>query len=147
MAMSHLIILIAESFKALRMTGRKRGLGSEVPSKKSEVPSKKKYRCNVAGCAVTPRGCDLPKHYKTKTNWDKVIKSRAVMGTAALERQLGVVDAHTRFCYEQGYTEAKLPQWESHIAVKGNNECDEGRESTSTGPKQLKLTELFQVKK
>ena len=79
--MSH---LIAETCRASRMTGRKRGLGLEVPSKK-------KYRCNAAGCTVTPRGCDLPKHYKTKTNWDKVIKLRAVMGTAALERQLSAV--------------------------------------------------------
>jgi len=136
MSQSH---LISESCRVFRMTGRKRGLGSEVPSKM-------KYHCNAAGCAVTPRGCDLPKHYKTKTNWEQVTKLRAVMGTAALERQLGSVDAHTRFCYKQGYTEAKLPQWESHVSVKGNTEC-EGRESSSTGPKQSKLTELFQVKK
>ena len=67
------------------------------------------------------------------------------MGTAALDRQLGSVDAHTRFCYEQGYTEAQLSQWESHVSVKGNTECDEGRESSSTGPKQSKRTELFFV--
>ena len=78
---------------------------------------------------------------------EKVTKLRAVMGTAALDRQLGSVDTHTRFCHKQGYTEAKLPQWESHVSVKGNTECNEGRESSSTGPKQLKLTELFQVKK
>ena len=32
------------------MTGRKMGLGSEVPSNM-------KYHCNAAGCAVTPCGC------------------------------------------------------------------------------------------
>ena len=63
------------------MTGRKRGLDSEVPSKKL-------YRCNAVGCAVTPRGCDLPNHYQTKTNWEKVKKLRATMGTSALEKQL-----------------------------------------------------------
>ena len=121
------------------MTGRKRGLDSEVPSKKL-------YRCNAVGCAVTPCGCDLPNHYQTKTNWEKVKKLRATMGTSALEKQLEAADPHTRFCYQQGYTEQKLPRWESHVFVKVNVVSGEGGERTGTGHKQSKLTDLFQVK-
>ena len=44
MSQSH---LISESCRVFRMTGRKRGLDSEEPSKM-------KYHCNAAGCAVTP---------------------------------------------------------------------------------------------
>ena len=54
------------------MSWRKRGLGSMVPSML-------KYRCNAAGCAILPRGCDLPTHYKTKINWDTVRELRAAM--------------------------------------------------------------------
>ena len=117
------------------MTGRKRGL-------ESEVPSKKLYRCNAVGCSVTPRGCDLPKHYQTKTNWETVQKLRVTMGTSALEKQLEAADPHTKFCFQQGYTEKKLPRWESHVSVKVNIVSGDRGE---TGPKQSKLTELFQV--
>jgi hypothetical protein len=123
------------------MSGRKRGLGSMVPR-----PSMQKYRCNAAGCAITPRGCDLPTHYKTKSNWDTVRELRAAMGTSALEKQLEAADPHTRFCFQQGYTEKKLPRWESHVSVKVVSGREEG-EGASTAPKQSKLTDLFQVKK
>ena len=109
-------------------------------------PSMQKYRCNAAGCAITPRGCDLPTHYKTKSNWDTVRELRASMGTSALEKQLEAADPHTRFCFQQGYTEKKLPRWESHVSVKVVSGREEG-EGASTGPKQSKLTDLFQVKK
>ena len=62
---------ISESCRVFRMTGRKMGLGSEVPSNM-------KYHCNATSCAVTPCCCDLPKHLTTKTNWEKVTKLKAV---------------------------------------------------------------------
>ena len=60
------------------MTGRR----SVVPGLDGGK-SKKKYRCQASGCGVTPRGCDLSQHYKSKTDWDMVNKMKAAMGTPA----------------------------------------------------------------
>ena len=113
--------------------GSKRGVGGEQKSKMN-------YRCKVEGCSVTPRGCDVPKHYKTKTDWEKVTELREVMGGAILERQLKQVDGHTRFCFEQGFTETKLPRWQTHVPVPASSEG----ESSGSGLKQARL-EHFQV--
>ena len=59
---------------------------SERPRKVSN--SRRLYMCKVPGCTVTPRGCDVSKHYKTKTDWSEVRELKAVAGSAALKAKL-----------------------------------------------------------
>ena len=103
--------------------------------------SKKKYRCQASGCGVTPRGCDLSQHYKSKTDWDIVKKMKAAMGTAAREKLLQEADPHTRFIIEKHYAENRLPTYTSHVMV--NEVTVEG---SNAGPKQMKMDGFFQVR-
>jgi hypothetical protein len=120
------------------MTGRR----SVVPGLEGGR-SKKKYRCQASGCGVTPRGSDLSQHYKSKTDWDKVKRMNAAMGTAALEKLLQEADPHTRFIFEKHYAENRLPTYTSHIMV---NETEVTVEGSNAGTKQLKIGGFFQVR-
>ena len=44
---------------------------------------KLKYRCKC--CTVTPRGCDLKRHYKNNVNWPLVKQLKAAKGTEVQE--------------------------------------------------------------
>lgn len=104
--------------------------------------NKKKYRCQANGCKVTPRGNDLASHYKTKTDWVQVKNMAAAVGDAALERMLQQAGPHnTRYIFEKGYSEKRLPHWANHVMVK-EPEAEEG----SAGPRQLKIAGFFQVR-
>ena len=81
------------------MSGRKRGLKGLKGVKRS----RQMFMCKVPGCKVTPRGCDLSKHYKNRTDWSKVKELRAVVGTDAVQRELEQVDSHTRFAFTNNY--------------------------------------------
>ncbi len=121
--------------------GSKRGVGGEQKSKMN-------YRCKVEGCSVTPRGCDVPKHYKTKTDWEKVTELREVMGGAILERKLEQVDGHTRFCFEKGFTETKLPRWQTHVPYRRavvHGTCSPYRRRVTHGTSRLAMLHLCWV--
>ena len=131
------------------MSGRKRGLGPGAGPGAGPVAgvniSKRNYRCKVPGCSATPRGCDVPRHYKRSTDWLKVRELKLVVGSEALERELEQVDGHTRFAFVNKYTEKNLPTWVTHAPVPVAMDPTNG-ESSGTGPKQSKLSDHFQVK-
>jgi hypothetical protein len=102
--------------------------------------SKKKYRCQASGCGVTPRGCDLSQHYKSKTDWDVVRRMKAAMGTAARDKLVQEADPHTRFIIEKHYDENRLPTYTSHVMVHEVTVV-----GSNTDPKQLKIGGFFQV--
>ena len=97
---------------------------SERPRKVSN--SRRLYMCKVPGCTVTPRGCDVSKHYKTKTDWSEVRELKAVAGSAALKAKLEQAEGHTKFAFVNNYSEEHLPTW----ATRGR--C--GRSSVGKNP-------------
>ena len=123
------------------MSWRKRGLKGLKGVKRS----RRMFMCKVPGCKVTPRGCDLSKHYKNRTDWSKVKELRAVVGTDAVQRELEQVDSHTRFAFTNNYTEDMLPMWTTHVPVQVAIDTSDD-EGTSTGPKQSRLFDHFKVK-
>ena len=88
---------------------------SERPRKVSN--SRRLYMCKVPGCTVTPRGCDVSKHYKTKTDWSEVRELKAVAGSAALKAKLEQAEGHTKFAFINNYSEEHLPTWATHAPV------------------------------
>ena len=81
--------------------------------KKGEVPSMLKYQCYA--CSCHPRGCDIPKHYSVKTNWEVLARMRSTAGGALEEG----ADPHTLYMFEKGYTRKFGPTWRSHQRWKG----------------------------
>ena len=62
---------------------------------------KLKYRCKC--CTVTPRGCDLKRHYKNNVNWPLVKQLKAAKGTEVQELRDGA-DQHSLFIFDRGYS-------------------------------------------
>ena len=84
--------------------------------------AKQKFKCKVAGCDVTPRGCDLPRHYRNLTNWKMLGKLRAAMGDTEVEKLLEGADSHTTYIYRNGYSEKRLPTHNTHAMVAAQRE-------------------------
>ena len=81
---------------------------------------------------MTPRGCDLKKHYKNLVNWPLVNLLKAAKGTQLQElRDKG--DRHTLFIFDRGYSRENLPSYQNHVEAKeANVEVDE--EENEAGP-------------
>ena len=94
-----------------------------------------KYRCK--GCAVTPRGCDLKKHYKTNVNWPLLKRLKAAKG-AELQELRDEADRHTLFIFDRGYSWENLPSYQNHAEAK---EANTGRIEAGPG----RITGFFQV--
>ena len=92
--------------------GRKSVLGFEGGK------TKKLFKCQVAICSVTPRGCDVPKHYDNRTNWELLEEMRNTLFEDKLESLREKADPHTLFMFSKGFTKTRLPTWSSHIMVK-----------------------------
>ena len=122
------------------MPGRGRPAGQAKPGCEGGR-NKKKYRCQANGCNVTPRGNDLANHYKAKTDWDEVKKMAAAVGDAALEKMLQQAGPHTRYIFQKGYSEKRLPHWANHVMVK-----EPEAEESIAGPGQPKIGGFFQVR-
>ena len=90
--------------------GRSAQLGSEGGR------SKQKFRCR--GCNVTPRGCDLRKHYKCNVNFDLLKLLKAAVGAADLQKLKDRADKHTLFFFDRDYSKERLPSWQTHTEVK-----------------------------
>ena len=114
----------------------------ERMGKTGTTRAKMKYRCMATGCQVTPRGCDIMVHYRTKTNWDLVAKMKAAVGDAALERLKGEADPHSLFIFMRGYSRTRLPVFATHVCVKEGTEEVEER---ALQQKQHSLTRFMQV--
>ena len=80
-----------------------------------------KYRCK--GCAVTPRGCDLKKHYKTNVNWPLLKRLKAAKG-AELQELRDEADRHTLFIFDRGYSWENLPSYQNHAEAKEANKTE-----------------------
>lgn len=80
--------------------------------------SKQLYKCQAANCSVTPRGCDLQKHYESKTNWDLVSRMRTTLSEDKVARLSKEADPHTLFIFSKGYTRTRLPTWVTHVMMK-----------------------------
>ena len=76
---------------------------------------KLKYRCKC--CTVTPRGCDLKRHYKNNVNWPLVKQLKAAKGTEVQELRDGA-DQHSLFIFDRGYSSENLPSYQNHVLVK-----------------------------
>ena len=111
-------------------------------------PSKLKYQCHC--CSVTPRGCDLKKHYKTNVNWKMFEQLKGTVGEAAMEELRAKADPHTIFIFEGGYSEEKLPTYHSHSTVNLNTSTRVGKEAgqeTARGAGLQKyIGDFFQVR-
>ena len=94
-----------------------------------------KYRCK--GCAVTPRECDLKKHYKTNVNWPLLKRLKAAKG-AELQELRDEADRHTLFIFDMGYSWENLPSYHNHAEAK---EANTGRIEAGPG----RITGFFQV--
>ena len=88
--------------------------------------SKQLFKCKVSSCEVTPRGCDLPRHYMNLTNWKLVAKLRAAVGDTEVERLLEGADGHTTYIYRNQYSEKRLPTHNTHAMVAVRNEEGQG---------------------
>ena len=104
--------------------------------------AKRKYRCMAQGCHVVPRGCDLPTHYRVKTDWDLFTRMKAAVGDAALEKLKETADPHTMFVFCRGYCKERLPTYATHVVVKERKEEVHQR---VVQQKQHSLTHFFQV--
>ena len=97
--------------------------------------AKVKYWCK--GCTVTPRGCDLKKHYKTNVNWPLLKRLKAAKG-AELQELRDEADRHTLFIFDRGYSWENLPSYQNHAEAK---EANTGRIEAGPG----RITGFFQV--
>ena len=60
----------------------------------------------------------LANHYKNSANWDAFRGLKAAVGDKELKRLKERADPHTLFLFENGYSEHKLPHWQSHALVR-----------------------------
>ena len=96
--------------------GRKKTLGL------SGGPAKQKYKCKV--CDVHPRGCDLQRHYKLNTNWERMEELQACIGDEALSRRKGDTDKHTLFMFENNYNMEKMPTYQTHALWRDQDDVE-----------------------
>ena len=96
--------------------------------------SRQKYKCKV--CSVTPRGCDLSKHYENKTDWKLLSEMKNSVGDAALKALKDKADPHTLFMFEHKYTKNSMPTWKTHVLCKETENTQmekDPEEGTSSG--------------
>ena len=110
---------------------------------------KLKYRCKC--CTVTPRGCDLKRHYKNNVNWPLVKQLKAAKGTEVQELRDGA-DQHSLFIFDRGYSSENLPSYHNHVLVKEANVVLEEEDQDEAGPScavtakgQRSIASFFQV--
>ena len=118
--------------------GRKKTLGL------SGGPAKQKYKCKV--CDVHPRGCDLQRHYKLNTNWERMEELQACIGDEALSRRKGDTDKHTLFMFENNYNMEKMPTYQTQALwhVQDDVEDDDQEDGeTSSKRARLSITSFF----
>ena len=76
------------------------------------------YNCLVDGDKQRTLGKNLANHYKNSANWDAFRGLKAAVGDKELKRLKERADPHTLFLFENGYSEDKLPHWQSHALVR-----------------------------
>jgi uncharacterized membrane protein YfhO len=64
-------------------------------------------------CGNMPKGRDLARHYRKLTDFNK-LKELLNISKEVDEKKAEPVDAHTRFMFENGYSESKMPSWTDH---------------------------------
>jgi hypothetical protein len=92
--------------------------------------SKMHYKCKV--CHIRPRGCDLPKHYESNTNWELLSEMKECVGDAALARLEEKADQHTAFMYKNKYTKESLPKYSSHPVWRGDEPAAGGEDAEAS---------------
>ena len=86
--------------------GKRKPLGGESLSKVKRV-------CKATNCRNMPKGTDLARHYRNMTDFNK-LKELLNMSKENAKKKAATVDAHTRFMFENGYSESKMPSWTDH---------------------------------
>ena len=76
-----------------------------------------KKLCNATGCDMEVRGCDIPHHYKTKTDW-KLLEQLKLMSSDVAEEESKKADGHTLYMFKNNHSAANLPKWITHRPVK-----------------------------
>ena len=112
------------------MSGRSRGRPTKLgcPGGVSLL----KYKCKVQGCTVTPRGCDLGRHYSNKTDWQLITNLRDSVGDPKVEKYLAeAADGHTELIYRNSYTTYKLPIFKTRATAKTVSVCQPGQQGIS----------------
>ena len=102
--------------------------------------AKQLYKCKAVNCSVTPRGCDLKKHYMIHTDWQLVSEMKATLSEANVERLREKADPHTDFIFSKGFSKERMPSWSTHVMVRKTSEADEGGSG-----QQSVLTSFFKV--
>ena len=97
-----------------------------VPGSREVPASHQLNKCKAANCTVTPRGCNLRKHYVTKTNWDLLNELRTNLSEGKEDRLIKEADPHTIFLFTKGYSRDKLPSYTTHARVPKPSDKDEG---------------------
>ena len=112
--------------------------------------SKLKYKCHC--CMVTPRGCDLKRHYKNCVDWSLFDKLKGKVGDRALVELRSKADPHTLYIFDRGYSRGNLPSYQTHVMVKQDvdevrdRDRDQVDEVTGEGAgKQKTINHFFQV--
>ena len=85
--------------------------------------SRLKYSCKI--CDIHPRGCDIPKHYESNTNWILLAEMRKCVGDATLEDLRKKADPHSLYMFDHKYTKNHLPTWQTHAQWKEQDQEDD----------------------
>jgi hypothetical protein len=107
-------------------------------------PSKLKYNCQC--CSVTPRGCDMNRHYKRSVNWDMFKQLKGAVGEVAMEELRAKADAHTIFIFEGGYNEENLPTYHSHTSTSTRVGEEAAQETARGAGLQKSIGDFFKVR-
>ena len=66
---------------------------------------------------MTPRGCDLRKHYKCYVNFDMLKLLKAAVGADDLQKLKDRADKHTLFFFDRDYSKAEVLKFPSAMRI------------------------------
>ena len=93
---------------AVRMSDEKKGAGGRPAALVEGGKSTQLYFCEA--CPAKVKSFHLKKHYKDKTNFELLARLKD-------GEEVEGVDPHTRYMYEKGYSQSKLPSYFTHKMV------------------------------
>lgn len=113
---------------------KERGKGGKTASLLSGGPGRQKYHCDV--CNILQISYDLKHHYSSKTEWKKLERLQNGVKLEVVVKEMGDIDPHTRYMWENKHNRKNLPSYLTHKREKtvrsGPMDLFLGRRETQT---------------
>ena len=113
---------------------RGKGAGGKPASLLSGGPGRQRYHCDV--CNILQISYDLKHHYSSKTEWKKLERLQNGVKFEVVVKEMGDIDPHTRYMWENKHNRKNLPSYLTHKREKtvrsGPMDLFLGRRETQT---------------